>query len=130
VFAANQKVILAWESVGQLAPNEYYVPTVAYLRGSETWYDETPWIKEARWEVSEHRYLLDLADGGQFRWAVQVMQRTGVDAKTGKPIGVPASPLSEVRALTWQRSGGGGGPEPTPFPPDPGPTPPSGPPPP
>jgi hypothetical protein len=111
--------VLNWQPVGSLAPDEYYVPTVAYQRYGETWYDETPWTKETTWALSDHRYLLDLSDNGEYRWAVRVMRRTGVNAE-GRPEGTPRSPLSEVRALTWRRSGGSGDGEDraTPLPPD------------
>ncbi len=108
VYSSNDSVVLRWEPVGQLAPDEYYVPTVAFLRFGETWYDETPWTKQPSWDMSEHRYLLDLSDNGEFRWAVRVMRRTGINNE-GKPEGTARSPLSEVRTLEWKRSGGGGG---------------------
>ena len=110
--------MLSWQPVGQLAPDEYYVPTVAFLRYGETWYDETPWIKEPRWELTEHRYLLDLSDNGEFRWAVRVMRRTGINDE-GQPAGTARSPMSDVRTLEWKRSGGGGGGGSTPEPPPP-----------
>jgi len=70
--------------VGQLAPNEYYVSTVAYLRFGDTWYDDTPWTKDTQWTLSDHRYLLDLSDDSEFRCAVRVMRRTGINSE-GKP---------------------------------------------
>jgi hypothetical protein len=117
VYSSRDAIVLEWQSVGQLAADEYYVPTVAYLRFGETWYDETPWTKELSWTMSDHGYLLDLSDNGQFRWAVRVMRRTGVNDK-GKPEGTARSPMSEVRTLEWKRSGGGGEPG-TPEPPPP-----------
>jgi hypothetical protein len=107
VFSARDSIVLSWQPVGQLAPDEYYVPTVAYLRFGETWYDETPWSKQPSWDMSSHRYLLELSDDGSFRWAVRVMRRTGINNE-GKPEGTARSPLSEVRTLEWKRSGGGG----------------------
>jgi hypothetical protein len=117
-FAASDPVILSWQPVGQLAPNEYYVPTVAYLHFGETWYDETPWTKETSWALSDHRYLLELSDNGEFRWAVRVMRRTGINDK-GQPTGVARSPMSEVRVLIWRRASGGGGGQATSEPPPP-----------
>jgi hypothetical protein len=107
LFSFRDNVLLEWEPVGQLAPDEYYVPTVAWERFGETVYDETPWIKETRWLMSEHQYLLELSDNGEFRWAVRVMRRTGIN-DAGKPAGTPRSPLSEVRTLLWKRRGDGG----------------------
>jgi hypothetical protein len=101
-----------------LAPNEYYVPTVAYSPvsdPSQTWYDDTPWTKETSWQMSDNRYLLSLSADGEFRWAVRVMRRTGIDAE-GKPEGTAVSPMSEVRMLTWKTASG---PEATPGLPNP-----------
>mgnify|MGYP001036238772 CR=1 FL=1 len=103
VYTSWDTVVLEWGAVGQLAPDEYYVPTVAYQRFGDTWYDETPWTKGTSWALSDHRYLLDLSDNGEFRWAVRVMRRTGINNE-GKPEGTPRSPMSEVRTLTWRRS--------------------------
>jgi hypothetical protein len=107
-FAENDTIELVWGSVGTLPANTYYVITLAYPHEGATWYDETPWTQDTRWVMSEHRYLLDLADGGNFWWTVQVRQRTGV-GPDGRPTGVPLSPESETRTLTWRRSSGGGG---------------------
>ena len=100
--------------MGPLPAEAYYEITVAYLHSGETWYDEIPWTKETQWTFSEHNYLLDLADDGEFRWSVRVMQRTGANAQD-RPIGTPLSPLSDEWTLIWRRSGGGGsGPGPAP----------------
>lgn len=117
VFSERDLITLRWQPVGQLAPNEYYVPTVAYLHQGETWYDETPWVKETVWTLSDHRYLMDLSDDGQFRWAVRVMRRTGI-SEEGRPEGTVASPLSDVRTLIWKAPTEGGG-RGTPQPPKP-----------
>jgi hypothetical protein len=96
-------VVLSWQSVGQLPVDVYYVITVAYSHFGDTWYDETPWIQNTSWTLSEHRYLLDLSDDGQFHWSVQVMRQTGVDAD-GRPLGSPLSAPSDVWTLIWRRS--------------------------
>jgi hypothetical protein len=112
VFSANDAVILQWEPVGVLPEGVYYVTTVAYSHLGDTWYDETPWIQATSWTLSEHRYLLDLSDDGEYRWSVQVMRQTGVD-DDGRPIGVARSPTSDVRMFFWrpaeERAGTGGG---------------------
>jgi hypothetical protein len=112
-FPGDAEIVLSWQSVGQLPANVYYVITVAYSHFEETWYDETPWTKNTSWTLSEHRYLLDLSDDGQFRWSVQVMRQ---------PAGIAVSPMSEVRTLIWRTEGGGPSKPPTPPPPDPGPS--------
>lgn len=118
VFSGQDTITLRWQPVGELAPNEYYVPTVAYTHLGETWYDETPWSKETAWTLSDHRYLLDLSDDGQFRWGVRVIARTGINDE-GRPEGLAASPLSEVWTLVWKPPSEGGGERGTPPPPKP-----------
>ena len=117
-FPANAEVVLAWQPVGELPADAYYAISVAYSHQGATWYDDVPWTRDTTWALSEHDYLLDMSDDGQFRWSVQVVRQTGVDAG-GKPTGLPLSAPSAVRTLIWTRSspGGGGGGTPTPPPP-------------
>jgi hypothetical protein len=111
-FTEGDQIVLAWQSVGQLPSDIYYVPTVSYSHNGQTWLDETPWLKTLNWAVSEHGYLVDLSDDGLFQWSVQVMRQTGVDGN-GRPIGTPVSPPSEARSFLWTPSGPG---KPTPPP--------------
>ena len=117
IFSADDQVVLGWGSVGVLPRNAYYVITVTYSRLGDTWYDETPWTKNTSWGLSDHNYLIELSDDGQFQWSVQVMRQTGLDAD-GKPTGIAISPGSETWSLTWQSPGGPPQP-PTPVPPPP-----------
>jgi hypothetical protein len=110
-FAEGDQIVLAWQPVGSLASNMYYVPTVTYSHNGQTWVDETPWLKTTSWAVSEHSYLVGLTDDGQFQWSVQVLRQTGVDAN-GRPIGTPVSPMSAVRSFTWIPSGPAASPTP------------------
>jgi hypothetical protein len=107
IFESGDEILLGWQSVGQLGPQAHYVVTVAYAHNGETWYDDKPWLKGTSWLLSSHDYLPALSDDGRFRWSVQVMYQTGVDA-AGKPTGTPLSPNSEVRTLIWKRAPGGG----------------------
>ena len=96
--------------MGQLPADAYYEPVVTFSPNSDrsqTWTDETPWVKEARWRLSEHDYLPGLAADGQIRWTVRVMLKTGEDAQ-GRPIGTPLSPANTARTLVWQAPPGGG----------------------
>jgi hypothetical protein len=87
-------------SGGPLPDDAYYVPTVPYSHLGEIWADETPWLKDVTWRLSDHVYLLALSDNGVYRWSVQVMRRTGFDAR-GRPVGVPLSAPSEVWTFHW-----------------------------
>jgi hypothetical protein len=118
-FQPNAEVVLSWEPVGELSADAYYVVTVAYTHLGEIWFDDVPWIRATSWTLSEHTYLKDLSDNGEYLWSVQVMRQTGTDAD-GKPAGVPLSPKSEERSVIWKaESGGGGGSGSTPPPPPP-----------
>ena len=93
------------EPGGELPADGYYVITLAYSHLGATWYDEVPWTRDTSWLLSEHRYLIDLADNGVMTWSVQVMVKTGEDAD-GNPIGAAVSPSSEQWQLTWRASSG------------------------
>jgi hypothetical protein len=107
-FTEDAKVVLTWQPVGELPPDAYYEIIVAYSHLAATWHDEVPWTQDTSWTLSEHRYLLDLSDDGQFQWSVQVVRQTGVE-DDGTPVGVPLSSPSEVRTFLWRRTYGGGG---------------------
>ena len=108
-FSFGDEIALEWQSVGSLGMDEFYVITVAYAPASDphlTWYDETPWIKDTVWALSEHAYLPGLSADGLFRWSVQVMYRTGLDSEE-HPTGTALSPSSEERMLAWKTASGG-----------------------
>jgi hypothetical protein len=112
-FAHGDQIVLSWDSVGQLPENAYYEIAVSFSPASDpaqTWTDETPWVKQTSWTLSEHDYLPALSADGKFRWSVRVMNKTGENVQ-GRPTGTPLSPMSAVRTLTWQApsSPGGGG---------------------
>ena len=121
-FPHDAEIVLAWQPMGVLSPDAYYVLTVGYVHLGDTWFDEVPWTRDTSWTLSEHRYLQDLCDDGRYWWSVQVMRPAGTDG-TGRPAGVPLSAPSEERVLTWQRASSGGrggrGAEGTPAPPPP-----------
>ncbi|NLD44824.1 MAG: hypothetical protein GX657_15180, partial [Chloroflexi bacterium] len=105
-FAAGEPVILSWEPAGELRAGVFYVITLAYRYGGRTVYDDVPWLTETSWDVTEHEYLRDLAERGQFYWSLTLMRQTGFDAE-GKPVGTAISPMSEVRMFTWEPASGG-----------------------
>ena len=116
-FSHNADVLLEWSSVGTLPEDAYYVVTLAYPHGNQTWYDETPWLKETSWQADEHAYLPELSNDGNFTWSVRVMLLTGEDER-GRPSGVPLGVPSAQRAFYWARRPGSAS-EPTPQPPAP-----------
>ena len=123
-FSVGDEIVLTWQPLPGLPSDAYYAITVAYLHLGDTWHDEVPWTRETSWTLSDHDYLLGLSDDGWFRWSVQAMRQTGVDAG-GKPVGLALSPSSEVWSLRWMlpSDGGGGSTKPGPRTPGPPPTP-------
>ena len=121
-FQEDNEIVLAWEPVGNVPGDSYYAITVSYTHLGTTWYDDVPWTHGTTWTLSEHSYLLDLSDDGQFQWSVQVVRPTGLDAN-GRPMGEPLSAPSEVWMLIWRRASSGGqspgGPAPKPSLPPP-----------
>jgi capsular polysaccharide biosynthesis protein/LysM repeat protein len=119
-FGATAEVVLGWRSVQELPADGYYEVTVVYLHLGETWYDDVPWTRSTSWTLSEHNYLLELSDNGEFQWSVQVVRQTGVDAE-GRPVGEALSGPSESRRLNWKQPSGGAGRTPAATPPVPPP---------
>jgi hypothetical protein len=106
-LAEDAEIVLTWQPVGELPAGAFYEVIVTYMHLGETWYDEVPWTRDTNWILTEHPYLLDLSDDGQFRWSVQVVRQTGVDAN-GNPTGIPLSAPSEEWTLIWRRASDGG----------------------
>ena len=106
VFSKNDEIVLVWQPLIGLFLGDYYAITVAYSHLGATWHDQVPWTRDTSWTLSEHNYLLELCDDGWFRWSVQAMRQTGVDAD-GKPVGSALSAPSEVRTLGWMKGNGG-----------------------
>jgi hypothetical protein len=106
-FAEGDEIVLRWRPVQGLPPDGYYAVTVEFSRRGETWYDDVPWTRNTSWALSEHDYLPDTADDGEFRWSVQVVRLVGLDAD-GKPVGEALSNPSDGWGLTWNRKPGGG----------------------
>jgi hypothetical protein len=101
-FSYGEEIVLAWQPLAGMPSDAYYAITVAYLHQGATWYDKVPWTRDTSWTLNEHSYLLDLSDDGWFRWSVQAMRPTGVDAD-GRRVGVALGPSSAVWAVRWMR---------------------------
>ena len=102
-FVEGDVVVLQWKPALDLPDDAYYVPTVLFTRQGETWIDDTPWLRDVTWTLSEHAYLPQVSDDGVFRWSVQLMRKTGVDPVTGRAEGVPLSAPSQEWTFRWTR---------------------------
>ena len=73
--------VLEWSSVkSQIASNEYYIVTLQFRHGSDTWTDYA-FTHETKWPVQEHAYLADISDDGRFGWSVQLIRATGKNGR-------------------------------------------------
>jgi len=93
--------VLLWSWSAVLTEDDYYVLTLAYRRQGATRYVDVPWTQETSLDATSHVGPVTLADEGRFYWSVKVVRRAGFDA-SGRPIGVPLSPMSEVRTFVWK----------------------------
>lgn len=93
------EIVLKWEPVPGLAPDEFYSVTILRKVGGEPRY----WghaLRETEWKVSPLAGYGN-ADNDLFWWWVEVRKETGKDVD-GKPTGPPISPRSEVRSFIWR----------------------------
>lgn len=92
------QIILRWDSVGQLAEDEYYVVVILFSHGPDIWRDEH-WVKETSLQVPA--YLPDISSGDRYEWNVTVMRQTGTKPN-GMKEGVAVGPASASRSFTWR----------------------------
>jgi hypothetical protein len=94
-FIQGNTIILRWESVGELAPDEQYAVRMVYKYNNEPAYQGAN-IKEAEWQVPLS--LFGQIDGPDYlyEWYVQV-ERLNDDGS-----GTAISPESDRRRFTWR----------------------------
>lgn len=85
---------LAWQPVGDLAADEYYVVTIPHAQGVDE-----QWTKDTR--VNPPAYLLNLAfPNHRYTWDVRVRLHTGTKANGGKD-GPERGAVSEQGSFYW-----------------------------
>ena len=90
--------LLAWQSVDNLGPDDYYLVQIDHAQGVDPYYVKTT-------TVMAHDYLPGLRRQIPFTWRVSVVRKTADGY-------VPISPASGNWEFTWepnQSQGGGGG---------------------
>jgi len=94
------QILLRWEPVGVLAPDEFYGVSLRYVSNGGVAYAGT-WTQDTSWRVP--RELWQKYDQGhpQYEWDVVVMRQTGTDASGGRK-GEAISPKSETRVFIWE----------------------------
>jgi len=101
-ISRRYNAVLRWQSVGNLAEDEYYhVKLRAFLAdGTTDWYGDYRYVKDTTYTV-EDSFMNTLRAPEQYGptwvyWWVSVVRKTGQD-ENGKPVGVEISPPSD----TW-----------------------------
>lgn len=94
-------VVLRWSAVKPtLADNEYYLISIDFRHKGQLWTD-VAYTKQTSWPLSEHKYLFDLSDNGEFDWSVQLIQEVERNEE-GIPAGPALSFSSVQRKLYWR----------------------------
>lgn len=98
----DQFVILHWESVGQLADNEWYAVRLSWSENGTFGQRGGNNLKETAWQIPASFYWgrADQATGRAYEWYVYIERVT--QDESGQRVGQPASPPSEKRVLYWQ----------------------------
>jgi tetratricopeptide (TPR) repeat protein len=90
-------ILLQWEPVGELAPDEYYDVTVMHYVGEEPRYWGGP-VRGTQWQVPVEAGLGEAAND-RFYWWVTVRQAE--TAPGPDQLDVALSPRSDSRTLIW-----------------------------
>lgn len=95
-------MVLSWEPVGLLAPDEWYAVRLSWYEGGVFAQRGGNNVKETEWRIPADFYWgkADQDTGRAYQWYVYVEKVTqGAD---GQRIGEPVSPRSVTRLLYWQ----------------------------
>ena len=94
-FIEGNIVVLRWQSVGELAPNEQYAVRLIYTFQNQTTYQGTN-LRETEWTIPASLYKQIDGPENRYEWFVVVEKRN--DDGSGTAI----SPESERRTFTWK----------------------------
>jgi hypothetical protein len=91
----DANIRLAWQSVGQLEDDEFYVVSITH-----PWGVEHGWTHQISWQVPS--YMYDLAPPSrELIWRVRVERFSGTGTPTADQGGVPVSEYSKTRHFLW-----------------------------
>jgi len=93
----SQPIVLSWEPLKELTPDEYYRVSVDF-NFSETNTTVTYATRDTRFTLPEE--LFGRPNCAVFNWQVTLMQQTGTD-KNGQPVGKPLSFSSLYSYVRW-----------------------------
>ena len=101
LFARAEELILRWENMGQLGPDEFYAVRMTWQQDGQLAYGGTN-VKDNFWLVPTEQYwgLADEFTGREYEWYVYVEQIATDDS--GQQVGRPVSEVSESSTFFWQ----------------------------
>lgn len=99
-FTKDREPLLRWESVGELAPDEYYEVTISRTWQDEPYYAGSDWVKEPQYLVPAE-LVYGTSDLDEYTWWVTVKRQTDTNESGGK-VGEPLSPPSAKRTFIWK----------------------------
>ena len=101
IFGREQELMLQWEDIGPLAPNEFYAVRLVWQQDGQLAYGGTN-IKENFWIIPSDAYwgLADEFTGRKYEWYVYI-EEISTD-ESGQQVGKPINDVSETLSFLWQ----------------------------
>lgn len=101
IYSRNQELILRWEDMGPLAPNETYAIRLTWLQNGQLSFGGTN-VKENFWLVPPDLYwgLADQFTGRKYEWYVFV---EAITTENGQQVAKPVSEVSDRWTFLWQQ---------------------------
>jgi hypothetical protein len=100
IFGRNEELILRWQDMGQLGPNETYAIRLTWLQNGQISFGGTN-VKENFWIVPPNLYwgLADQFTGRKYEWYIFV---EAITTENGQQVAKPISDVSDRRTFLWQ----------------------------
>jgi hypothetical protein len=100
IFGRAEELIVKWQDMGPLAPNETYAVRLTWLQDGQISFGGTN-VKENFWIVPPDLYwgLADQFSGRKYEWYVFV---EALVTENGQQVAKPVSPVSERGSFLWQ----------------------------
>lgn len=101
IFGHHEEVVLRWENMGPLAPNEWYAVRMNWLQNGQLSFGGHN-LKDNFWVVPPDLYwgLADEFTGRKYEWFVFIEEIT--TDENGRQVGRPVSEVSDRATFLWQ----------------------------
>ncbi len=101
-YGRDEELVLRWENLGTLGPNEYYAVRMTWQQDGQLAYGGTN-TKDNYWLIPADLYwgLADEFTGRQYDWYVYIEEITIDD--NGQQVGRPISDTSDSMSFLWQQ---------------------------